>query len=61
MSKLIIERQGNKYVMIDESTKETAILDNKEQAVSNFASWIYAGHLSGKPTKKDDCTCYKRF
>ncbi len=46
--RLTIEMQGSNIVMIDESTKETAILDNKEQAVSNFASWIYAGHLSGK-------------
>ena len=48
--RLTIEMQGSKIVMIDESTKETAILDNKEQAVTNFVSWIYAGHLSGTNT-----------
>ena len=45
--RLTIEMQGSNIVIIDESTKETAILDSKERAVSNFASWIYAGHLSG--------------
>jgi len=60
--RLTIDREGNKTVMRDEDTKEIAILESKEQAVSNFASWIYARHLSGKPTeKKDNCTCYKRF
>ena len=48
--RLTIDREGNKTVMRDEATGEIAILDNQEQAVSNFASWIYAGHLSGKPT-----------
>ncbi len=47
MSKLTIERQGSNIVMRDEETKETAILDNQESAVSNFTSWIYARHLSG--------------
>lgn len=62
MNRLIIDREGNKTVMRDEETGETAILDSQEQALSNFASWIYAGHLSGKPTAtKDNCTCYKRF
>lgn len=48
MNLLTIHREGNKTVMIDDSTKEMAILDSQEQAVSNFASWIYAGRLSGK-------------
>jgi hypothetical protein len=47
MNILTIYREGNKIVIIDNSTKEMAMLDSKEQAVSNFASWIYAGHLSG--------------
>jgi len=45
--RLTIDREGNKTVMRDEATGETAILDTQEQAVSNFASWIYAGRLSG--------------
>ncbi len=54
--RLTIDREGSKIIMRDEDTKEIAILDSQEQAVSNFASWIYAGHLSGKPTeKKDNC------
>ena len=44
---ITIDREGNKTVMRDEATGETAVLDTQEQAVSNFASWIYAGRLSG--------------
>jgi hypothetical protein len=54
--RLTIERQGSKIVMIDDATKQTAILETKEQAVSNFVSWVYAGHLSGKPTATKDNT-----
>jgi hypothetical protein len=59
--KLTIERQGSKIVMIDETTRETAILDSQEQAVSNFASWIYTGHLSGKPTAAKDNIDFSQF
>jgi len=62
MNILTIYRERNQTVMRDEATKETAILDSQEQAVSNFASWIYAGHLSGKPIdKKDDNRDFSQF
>lgn len=50
MNLLTIYREGSNTVMRDDATKETAILETQEQAVSNFASWILTGKLSGIPT-----------
>jgi hypothetical protein len=52
MNKLIVHRQADKIIMQDEATGETAILDSQEQALTNFASWIYAGRLSGSKEVK---------
>lgn len=64
MDKLTVHKQGGKIVMQDLTTGETAILDTQEQALTNFASWLYAGKLSGKTTitepQRENCTCYRR-
>lgn len=54
MNKLTVHKQNGKIVMQDEQTGETAILESQQEAVTNFASWLYARKLSGKTIVTDE-------